>query len=1565
MKKKAISKENVTGIPINPVKPSYDFLANPEIAYNNLLDTAKFPVEEARLINDELNIYLRNILSSFFAGAETDIKNIVLAKLPGIDYSKYKGGTLQDIIQAEVLNGLTTTAVANSSLAPRLVKFINGQLKDDAVTEVLYLDVALQDNPVFLNDLRIARLRAYAGFAGIDKTTLTKLLDQNIDPAVLDGQLLDDLLAGSVINTSQRNNLDIILQLAKLTDNNLPLISLLVTSKITHTSQLVTMERGDWKKLLLDNKIIFPPGETMDSYVENIYQNIETTYPSQRLFQRLNNPATLSDVNVLTTLNPLFQNNNIRIVNKELTDIDWKNTTIPNTEQVVTDLQKLLEFSNTYRPLNIDTIINDRTLAADAKIAAINERTQLLGIFLKNNPSIDIRYTDFFSSPDELNWAGISGDNRILLRKQLLACQRMMTLAGNTDDRHALLKKGFDSASAIVSLSETALGTTMGFDGIKAQTLHQEALHTAQTSSHYFQTIHDTLKGNFRDIAVSNIDPSIVNELKNVDGIRDLFGPQNYCDCKDCRSVLSPAAYFVDTMEFIKEHISKPVFIKPKQTSSSLYLKNRRSDLWKLKLSCENTNTLIPYLTIVDEVLANYIGASTPGNVYEMLSNSYDNDSFKLPFNLPLEELRLYLSHFSTSLFDIFRLLKLDDTHVWREQLKLSQQQFEIITGTNSGQGPFKIARLSNSTAIPVDDVVDKTRNLNQRGFLNVAGISKAQLTDLLSSQFNTTLKNITIEKSPQSSDDFNYTEALNNISDEQIDYMHRVVRLSKKTGWALTDLDDVLAALSGAGLITAGELDGKTVIWIGKLHYIKQTLKVEIPVLCAMIYLMPVSGSYPIPPEKTADIKLYEKVFDLPEIFGVADQNTGALNMTVTYHQYAMNTANPADRAIDPATHFLLQGLEITEEELLQLFALLKTDMQFNSNGDAILDRNKLSLLYRHAKLAKKLQVSLSNFIYSIELLFDGDARAIKQIDQILQLIEFNNNLIKTGFNADEIVFIATGETTTDISYTTTIDSISAIVIEISKSTDTDKLAQFKSRLKDQFNVSDKLLQNMFAWLRADTSNQTINTVLGTPITNDAVNDPLALDPLLQIYRQLERTQLLLLNRLEFTEEQVDYVTHHADQLGIADIKNLRPDDILNLACYQSLINKDDLAEKEIQQILSAYQPDGKFSADGIASLAVYWKEDSGLVRSIVESLDPGTTAIDAIKYFENRLSVCKRLGINGRSLLKLGDSSAYQAIKTARTIALGAFTSKYSDETERDEKLEPYTDKINVAKRDALCEYILAKEKTFYFKDKSELYDFFLLDVEMSGCFRTSRLVCAISSLQVYVTRVLANLEQSADGTIDVLTDMPKAGLKDFKEEWKWRKNYREWEANRKVFLYPENYLEPESLDIKSPIFKDLEDELLQSKVTMASVETAYSNYIAKFSELAKMKVAGSFYDDPSKTYYLFGRTLQDPGQLYYRTWKDHGQWTAWQSMDIAINSQHVSGIKYLGRVFVFWLDIKQNKQTGFANNTFMVEKISYTYTLNYSFQKEDGKWHVVQNWIIMKRRIWWAPCLQICNR
>lgn len=38
------------------------------------------------------------------------------------------------------------------------------------------------------------------------------------------------------------------------------------------------------------------------------------------------------------------------------------------------------------------------------------------------------------------------------------------------------------------------------------------------------------------------------------------------------------------------------------------------------------------------------------------------------------------------------------------------------------------------------------------------------------------------------------------------------------------------------------------------------------------------------------------------------------------------------------------------------------------------------------------------------------------------------------------------------------------------------------------------------------------------------------------------------------------------------------------------------------------------------------------------------------------------------------------------------------------------------------------------------------------------------------------------------------PETPRRNTEAGWKWRKNYRVWDANRRIFLYPENWIEPE---------------------------------------------------------------------------------------------------------------------------------------------------------------------------
>ena len=70
-----------------------------------------------------------------------------------------------------------------------------------------------------------------------------------------------------------------------------------------------------------------------------------------------------------------------------------------------------------------------------------------------------------------------------------------------------------------------------------------------------------------------------------------LFGSADSCACPDCASVHGAAAYFVDALHFLGE----------RGVLSSLLA--RRPDLGEIELSCQNTDTTLPVVDLVNEIL--------------------------------------------------------------------------------------------------------------------------------------------------------------------------------------------------------------------------------------------------------------------------------------------------------------------------------------------------------------------------------------------------------------------------------------------------------------------------------------------------------------------------------------------------------------------------------------------------------------------------------------------------------------------------------------------------------------------------------------------------------------------------------------------------------------------------------------------------------------------------------------------------------------------------------------------------------------------------------------------------
>ncbi|MCS6317965.1 MAG: hypothetical protein H8K05_09380, partial [Nitrospira sp.] len=231
----------------------------------------------------------------------------------------------------------------------------------------------------------------------------------------------------------------------------------------------------------------------------------------------------------------------------------------------------------------------------------------------------------------------------------------------------------------------------------------------------------------------------------------------------------------------------------------------------------------------------------------------------------------------------------------------------------------------------------------------------------------------------------------------------------------------------------------------------------------------------------------------------------------------------------------------------------------------------------------------------------------------------------------------------------------------------------------------------------------------------------------------------------------------------------------------------------------------------------------------------------------------------------------------------------------------IRPLEEKLRERRRAALVAYLVVRPdaaKGEAWSDTNGMYSHLLIDVETHPVVLTSRLKQAIGSVQLFVQRCLMNLEPEV--TADESKDI---GWR----QWPSKKQYRVWEADLKIFLYPENWVEPELRDDKSPFFLELENTLLQSDVTSESAEQAYITYLARLDEVARLEVAGVFHQPGEggapDEYHVFARTHADPPTYFYRKWVGQARWTPWQRLDLDIPGGQILPLIWNRRLYLFW--------------------------------------------------------------
>lgn len=145
-------------------------------------------------------------------------------------------------------------------------------------------------------------------------------------------------------------------------------------------------------------------------------------------------------------------------------------------------------------------------------------------------------------------------------------------------------------------------------------------------------------------ISLNAVPDETVTEVDGAPEWSTLFGSIELCSCEHCRSVHGPAAYLVDILQYLKHRRSRIPggFVKD-------VLLGRRPDIGEIELTCENTNTPLPYVDLVNEALENAVAPypaftpfdllplAPPGQDFEaQLNGKAPTDEFRNAFNPPL-----------------------------------------------------------------------------------------------------------------------------------------------------------------------------------------------------------------------------------------------------------------------------------------------------------------------------------------------------------------------------------------------------------------------------------------------------------------------------------------------------------------------------------------------------------------------------------------------------------------------------------------------------------------------------------------------------------------------------------------------------------------------------------------------------------------------------------------------------------------------------------------------------------------------------------------------------------------
>jgi hypothetical protein len=1223
---------------------------------------------------------------------------------------------------------------------------------------------------------------------------------------------------------------------------------------------------------------------------------------------------------------------------------------------------------------------------------------------------------------------------------ELKTMQRVLRIAPVAEHAETLLRDGLHSARDITTLSAASFvesyAARLGGPA-QARMYYNKALETRAASTLVFSAVHQS---------VHAASPAVVPQPKPdptlLPNLTSLFGSQSFCACAHCRSVYSPAAYLVDLLQFLR-----PKVVAGKQLPALDVLLKRRPDLAHIPLTCDNTNLPLPYTDLVAEILEyfvvhNKLDADAARTTEQITAEELSVNSQytltaaytpllevvyppSLPYDRPLERVRTYLEHLGSSRSEVMTTFQTanspDAVAIACATLRISARERAILTGADLNP-PKSLPEFYGFSSQP-----NWIQQLGQvQLLLTRTAMSYAELSDLLETRFLNRDHALVLIEQPDADPCDLENIALSGLTEAILGRLHRFIRLWRKLGWSIGDLDKVLASLQ------ASEIDDTLLEQLAQIKQLQAILGQK--QLLPLLSLWSNIDSY-------GEASLYARLFLNKAVLNPIDS-------AFTLDEQASELLN-AEAPLADHVPTVLAALRLSAANLDVLRAASGLDDQPAAQPPVVAQLNlaSLSALYRLAVLARALKLPFEDLV-ALQTLIGIDPFQPATPAAALSFVEQTRKLRQSGFTVAELNYLYRHLDNSDRPIAPTATELKRLRVEIqaglrrilAETTVTELNGELLRRTFQQLlgikpdgslsdvpvdplvaralalvegsSSEDEAARTLFietqfaafadvdaaktlllpalsdepetraeqqqarlafvcehglAYLRDFQSRSLIKQILSTALNLEPAllvvllegrppqqaalraqsdpNQPAITDLLdLQVaetdatdqaplteheqraHRLLQRLfkVALLVDGLQLTADEVAYFSNHAADFADFDL-NLLPLETSafipslltawqRLCDYRALRESLSVADQSLLDVFAtaAASQTPESPSEELVTLVLAVTGWDGVAFKALAGAAPGFNLSDAnfrderwLRRLQDCLALSKRLGVAAEKLLAWATS---EPDELQASEVVGAVKAKYEDEQWLAVG-KALNDPLRDRQRETLVAYLLtlpslqaaAGQAGLTIQAASDLLDYFLIDVEMTSCMATSRIKQAISSVQLFVQRCLMNLEPEVTPTqINV-------------ERWEWMQNYRVWEANRKVFLYPENWIEPELRDNKSPFFRELEAQLLQNDINAETVEQAFLDYLEKLDEVARLEVCGIYTQteteagEQSQIVHVFGRTRETPHIYYYRQ-RARGVWTAWEKIPADIEGNHLIPVVYNRRLYLFWPHFEQ---------------------------------------------------------